>query len=77
MPLYEYYCPKCESKYELLRPLRRMDEPAVCGAGHVGGERVLSMFAALTRRGDGEVSSVGGGGCAGCAGCGGGGCGLN
>ena len=75
MPLYEYFCPKCESKYELLRPLSRMDEPAVCKAGHSGGERVLSMFAARTGGGDGEVNSVGG--CAGCAGGSCGSCGLN
>jgi putative FmdB family regulatory protein len=70
MPLYEYFCPKCESKYELLRPLSRMDEPAVCKAGHSAGERVLSMFAVMSRGSDGEVSSVGG-----CA-CGGGNCGC-
>ncbi len=76
MPLYEYYCRKCESKYELLRPLRRMDEVAVCKAGHAGGERVLSTFAALSRGSDGEVSSVGGG-CGCCSGGNCGSCGLN
>ncbi len=68
MPLYEYYCRRCEAKFELLRPLGRMDEPAACPRGHAGGERVLSTFAALSRGTDGEVSAVGGGACAGCAG---------
>lgn len=77
MPLYEYYCPKCESKYELLRPLSRMNEPASCPTGHSGGERVLSMFAALTKGSDGEMSAVGGSGCAACAGGSCGSCGLN
>lgn len=68
MPLYEYYCRRCGSKFELLRPMSRMDDPATCPRGHEGGERVLSAFAALRRGEDGSVSAVGGGGCAGCAG---------
>ena len=58
MPLYEYYCRRCEQRFELLRPVARMDEPALCPKGHDGGERVLSIFAAF---------SQGGGGCAGCS----------
>ena len=73
MPLYEYYCPKCATKYELLRPLDRSDEPGTCPQGHGGGARTLSMFAAVTKQADGGVSSMpSGGGCA----CGGGGCGC-
>lgn len=68
MPLYEYYCRQCTAKFELLRPLSRMEEPASCPKGHVGGERLLSPFAALSKGNDGEVNSVGGSGCAGCAG---------
>ena len=62
MPLYEYYCPKCQSKYEVLRSMSRSDDSATCPKGHVGGARTLSMFA--------SVSRGAGGGC----GCGGGGC---
>ncbi len=69
MPLYEYYCRRCEGRFELLRPMGRMDDAAACPNGHEGGERVLSMFAAFAQ-GEGETSDApaGTGGCAGCAG---------
>jgi putative FmdB family regulatory protein len=76
MPLYEYYCRPCASKYELLRPMGRSDEPATCPRGHAGGTRTLSMFATVTKGGEGSsewaAPSAGGGGCA----CGGGACGC-
>ena len=65
MPLYEYFCEACRTRFEQLRPMSRMDDPASCPAGHTSGRRVLSTFAALTKDGSGEVSPVGGG-CAGC-----------
>jgi putative FmdB family regulatory protein len=58
MPLYEYYCPVCERKFELLRSMSRSNEPATCPSGHEGAERVISVFSALTKSPDGEVSSV-------------------
>jgi putative FmdB family regulatory protein len=30
MPIYEYQCPPCQRKFELLRPFSRADEPATC-----------------------------------------------
>ena len=68
MPLYEYVCDRCDTRFEELRASNRMDEPAKCPAGHPASHRVLSTFAALTRDGIGEPAPVGGGGC------GGGGC---
>lgn len=69
MPLYEYYCQRCEQRFELLRPMSRMDDPAACPRGHDGGKRVLSAFAAFSRGEGGEIEAVsGGGGCPGCAG---------
>ena len=44
MPLYEYYCPTCEKKFELLRPMSRSDETAACPEGHKGAERMISVF---------------------------------
>jgi len=67
MPLYEYVCVRCHTRFEQLRPASRMDDPASCPSGHPSGRRVLSTFAALTRGPGGEVSSVASG-CAGCAG---------
>lgn len=75
MPLYEYYCPKCPSKYELLRPMTRADEPGTCPNGHGASTRVLSVFAAVSKGGAGSFDAnamPSGGGC----GCGGGGCGC-
>jgi putative FmdB family regulatory protein len=59
MPLYEYYCPTCDRKFELLRSMSRSAEPATCPSGHEGAERLISVFAALTKNAEGEVSSVG------------------
>ena len=30
MPLYEYFCPPCNGKFEVLRPVSKMDAPATC-----------------------------------------------
>ncbi len=67
MPIYEYYCRRCQARFELLRPISRMDEPATCPQGHAGAERVLSLFAAFSSGSEGKTS-LGGSGCAGCAG---------
>lgn len=65
VPLYEYYCPQCSGKFELLRPLMRMEEPASCPQGHPNGQRMLSVFAAVTTTSEGETFSLNaGGGCA-------------
>ena len=72
MPIYEYYCARCNDKYELLRPMQRSDEPGTCPQGHNGGSRTLSVFAAVTKDASGASASASGGGCA----CGGGSCGC-
>ena len=46
MPLYEYRCPTCRTKFELLRPMRRSSEPATCPRGHSGATRTISLVAA-------------------------------
>lgn len=69
MPLYEYYCRTCEQKFELLRPMSRADEDAVCPAGHTGAQRVMSMFASFAKDADGTVTPVAGSSaCSACAG---------
>jgi putative FmdB family regulatory protein len=67
MPLYEYYCPVCDQRFELLRPMVRASEPATCPAGHADAERVISVFSAFTKSADGDVSSVASSGCATCS----------
>jgi putative FmdB family regulatory protein len=73
MPVYEYFCPKCTSKYELLRPMNRSDEPGTCPKGHGGGARTIAAFAPVMRAEGGEYAAPSSGG--GCA-CGGGACGC-
>lgn len=70
MPLYEYVCTKCDSRFEELRPSSRMDDPARCPSGHNAGQRVLSAFATIGNGGsvEPEPMDAGSGGCGGCAG---------
>ncbi len=71
MPVYEYYCADCRTKFEALRPMSKADAPILCQkceGKHTS--RVLSVFAAHSN--GKAISGAGGGG--GCAGCGGGSC---
>ena len=67
MPLYEYFCPPCNQKFELLRPMSRAEEPATCPTGHTEANRVLSLFASFAKGDDGSVTPVGGSACSSCA----------
>jgi len=60
MPLYEYYCPQCETRFELLRSMSRSDDPASCPSGHEGAQRVLSVFSAVSKGAAGETAPIGG-----------------
>jgi putative FmdB family regulatory protein len=44
MPLYEYYCPSCRTKFERLRAMSFADDPVSCAAGHAGARRLVSAF---------------------------------
>ena len=65
MPLYEYVCNDCEARFEVLRPVSRMDDQADCPLGHVSARRVLSAFATMTRDEYADPEAAGGGGCGG------------
>lgn len=75
MPLYEYHCEVCESRFELRRTTADSAAPATCPAGHGQVRRLLSVFATAGRSGSGPapMSIPGGGGGGGCCG---GGCGC-
>jgi len=60
MPLYEYRCPKCEFKFELLRPMSQVDEEASCPRCNNGARRILSSFAAFSKSSSGDSTPVGG-----------------
>jgi putative FmdB family regulatory protein len=64
MPLYEYLCRDCGTKFELLRGMAHADDPAPCArCGSLRTERLISLFAAVS---DGRIMA-GPGGCAGCS----------
>ena len=65
MPLYEYVCGTCDTRFELRRSMERSSEGTTCPRCEAPAHRVLSVFAAVTASGAGEVPSfVGGmGGC--------------
>ena len=44
MPIYEYYCAKCDAEYELLRPVSKATETAPCPTCGGPGDRQLSTF---------------------------------
>ncbi len=66
MPIYEYVCPACKSKFELLRPFSRASEAADCPRCHQDAERILSTFACLTKDDSGLTAPIGGNSCASC-----------
>ena len=47
MPVYEYFCPCCESKFELLRPLSSAEQNASCPECHSEAQRIFSPFIAF------------------------------
>ena len=61
MPIYEYVCPACEVKFELLRPFSQSSEAASCPSCHQSAERILSIFACFSIDGVGLTHPIGGG----------------
>ena len=45
MPIYEYYCAKCEHEFELIRPVARSNDTAPCSLCDEPAQRQLSNFA--------------------------------
>jgi len=67
VPIYEYVCPKCELKFELLRPMSQRDEAVSCPNCKGKAKRVPSSFACFSKDDGGSASSVGGSSCSGCS----------
>jgi len=74
MPIYEYVCPDCTTKFELLRSFSQADEAAVCPRCGQSAARTVSACAVFSKDDSGLVTSVAGAGnaCGGCSftGCG-------
>ncbi|MHB0868495.1 MAG: FmdB family zinc ribbon protein [Chloroflexota bacterium] len=71
VPIYEYFCPDCSTKFDKLVSLSRAHEQPLCPNCSGGNsQKLLSTFAAVRSSGDGGAPTVssGGGGCAGCSG---------
>ncbi len=74
MPVYEYVCPDCGLKFELLRPLSQASEGASCPRCHNSAERIFSVFASFSESDSGETAPISGTGSS-CASCGAASCG--
>jgi putative FmdB family regulatory protein len=68
MPVYEYYCSRCETKFELLRSMDRADAPAPCPSCQSAEvKRVISRFLSFSKGNGGATVPLGPSGCGGCA----------
>ncbi len=66
MPVYEYVCLDCGTRFDALRPMRQADAPIACHdceSEHTS--RTLSVFFATS---DGRSIRAGSGGCTSCSG---------
>jgi len=75
MPVYEFRCSQCGHKFELLRPMSKVNDDASCPRCNNGAKRIPSVFAAFSKSSSGSSAPVSGGsGCgtcssSSCAGC--------
>ena len=58
MPLYEYVCPNCNLKFELLRSLTQVNEEAFCPRCRNNAKRIFSTFAAVSKDESGTTSPI-------------------
>ena len=72
MPIYEYVCGVCSSRFERRRAVSEMSEPAVCSDCGAEARRVFSVFAAFSASDGGRTEALAG--AVGCCGGGAGGC---
>ncbi len=73
MPIYEYFCPTCESKFELRRSFSEANAATSCPKCQNGAKRLMSTFACVSKGSSGDSTPIGGTGSS-CASCGGGSC---
>ena len=68
MPIYEYFCPDCNLKFELLRQHTQANGSACCPRCHKDTTRVFSSFTSFAKGSDGQSARIGGGStCATCS----------
>ncbi len=77
MPIYEYYCAECQTKFDARRPMSKADAAIQCkNCESARTSRTLSMFAVGSGK-SGSVSQSAPAGGFGGGGCCGGACGCN
>jgi putative FmdB family regulatory protein len=65
MPLYEYACTGCETKFDALRSMAEADAPIECpNCGSEDTKRAISLFCAI---GDSGVIADSGSACSSCS----------
>ena len=47
MPIYQYYCEKCEKEFELKRLMAEIDKPALCPKCKREGTRLVTAFSSM------------------------------
>jgi putative FmdB family regulatory protein len=69
MPIYEYYCPKCNSKFEILRSISQSNEMVSCPKCQSSARKIFSRFASFTKDNSGASTPIAGTGksCGGCS----------
>ena len=74
MPIYEYTCHSCDTKFELMRPFSQSTSAATCPACKGQADRILSTFACFTTSDGGSASPLAGTSSCSCGSCSGGSC---
>ncbi|MBI2860502.1 MAG: zinc ribbon domain-containing protein [Chloroflexi bacterium] len=69
MPIYEYVCPECGHKFELLRRAGQAEEAAPCPRCNTPARHKFSAFASFSQSASGQSAAIAGGGGGSCAGC--------
>jgi putative FmdB family regulatory protein len=76
MPIYEYLCSECDSKFEQLRPLSQADKAAECPRCHKPARRKISTFNGFVTSGSGVPRGIAGNSGPSCSSCSSGNCGT-
>ena len=67
MPVYEYCCPACNVKFELMRSFSQSGEGAPCPKCQNKAPRAVSRFASFSKGDNGMSTPIGGSSCGGCS----------
>jgi putative FmdB family regulatory protein len=76
MPIYEYICLDCSTRFDALRSMKDADKPIACD--HCSSQRTSRLLSLFNAQSGGRVvAGTGSGGCAGCSGGSCASCGVN